>query len=110
VDEPLAAQAMQRIADHIDACSHNYGVLNDTFVQVRESIKNTNKLLITFMTGVAACVITFAAYQYTQSQALAAQLAESRSATASAIQQIPVKTAQAVGAIEVPTNNPKTGN
>ena len=105
-DEPLAAQAMQRIQDHIDACSHNYVAMRDMFDDLKGAIANTNKLLLGFISGVVAVVVTFAGYTYVEQQTVASQLAESRSQTADAIAQIPAKTARAISA----TNTTSTGN
>lgn len=96
---------MQKITDHIDACSTNYESMRETFREVRDSIKNTNKLLLTFITGVLAVVITFTGYTYVQSQVLAQQLAAARAQQAAALAQIPDKTAKAVSVIQGAQNS-----
>lgn len=92
---------MQRIQDHIDACTHNYVEMGRTFEQIRDSIKDTNKLLMGFIAGVIAVVVTFAGYTYVQQQALGAQLAQYRQASTNAISQIPNETVRKLGAIPV---------
>lgn len=97
-DEPLAVRAMQRIEDHIAACSRNYDTMTDTFTDVRNAIKDTNKLLTAFIGFVVVTVVGFAGYTYSQNSALAAQLTEARIRQAQAISQIPDVTASKVAA------------
>ena len=94
MEEPLAALAMQKIQDHLETCSHNYDVMSQTFRELRDSIKDTNKLLIGFIGGVFAVVVTFAGYTYQQSQTLSTQLQKARIANTQAIAQVPELTAQ----------------
>lgn len=93
-DEPMAAVALQRIQDHIDGCAHNYAAMTETFIEVKDAIKDTNKLLLSFISFVALTVVTFAGYTYVQQESLARQLADARAAQAAAVQQIPEKTVQ----------------
>ena len=111
MDEPQAALAMQRIQDHIEACSRNYQAMTDTFVDVKNAIKNTNQLLQGFIGFVVVTVVAFAGYTYVQDQALASQLAESRAKQAQAIQQIPDVTAsKVVSKVEAEQQPPSPGN
>lgn len=108
-DEPKADLALQRIQDHIDACSKNYGSMNSTFGEIRDSIKATNKLLISFISFAVFTVVAFAGYSYTQSQSLASQLAAARLQQAQAVQQIPDATVEKLNATLPPPARP-SGN
>ncbi len=108
-DEPLAVRALQRIEDHIEACSTNYGTMIATFKEVKDAIKDTNRLLMSFIAFVIATVVGFAGYTYVQNQALASALAASRAASAVAVSQIPSKTAEAVTA-KLPVQTPSQDN
>lgn len=101
---------MQRISDHIDACSRNYSTMEGTFGEVRDSIKALNRLLMGFIGSVFATVVIFAGYSYAQTQTLATQLASARAATAAQVAAIPGKTARAVSATLPPTTTSNSDN
>lgn len=97
--EPKAELALQRIQDHIDACAKNYGVMADTFTEVRDSIKSTNRILQAFIAFVVATVVTFAGYTYTQDQSLNVQMTDAKVAASIAAansQKIPDETANKI--------------
>lgn len=97
-DEPLAMRAMQRIEDHMAACADNYTAMTRTFTDVKDAIKDTNRLLMAFIGFVIVTVVSFAGYTYTQNTALAAQLAQTRAVQAQTLSQIPDVTASKVAA------------
>ena len=103
-DEPMALRAIQRIEDHIEACSQNYGAMTATFTEVKDAIKDTNKLLFSFISFVVITVVAFAGYTYVQQQALASQLTAARISQAEAISRIPQVTADRVVAKVAPSD------
>jgi hypothetical protein len=80
VGEPTSREVLIALNAHIDAC---------TFM---------NKLTLGFMAAVLTCLITFTGYSYVNGQTLAAQLTMAREQQATAVANIPDKTADAVRA------------
>lgn len=97
-DEPVALRAMQRIEDHIQTCSRNYDIMTSTFTDVKNAIKDTNRLLMSFIAFVIVTVVGFASYTYVQNQTLANQLTDARIRQSQAINAIPDVTASKVAA------------
>lgn len=97
-DEPVALRAMQRIEDHIQTCSRNYDTMTSTFTDVKNAIKDTNRLLMSFIAFVIVTVVGFASYTYVQNQTLANQLTDARIRQSQAINAIPDVTASKVAA------------